>query len=95
MSFQLVHYFFFFHELFIVETETEYVKPKLTVRTEKDDMPSTSFHERSNEERYLKMSPKQDDVTRGQCFTKLILNSLNALAIISSIITIHCRNISS
>ena len=84
--------FFFFHELFIVGTETEDVKPELTVRTEKDDMPSTSHHEGSNEGRYLKMSPKQEDVTRGQCFTKPTLNSLNALAIISSIITIHCRN---
>ena len=40
------------------------------MKTEKDDMPSTSHHEGSNEERYLKMSPKQEDVTRGWWFTK-------------------------
>ena len=57
------------------------VKPVLTVKTEKDDMPCASFPEG----KYLKMSPKQEDVTRGWCFTKHVLNSLNALAIISSI----------
>ena len=40
----------------IAETETKDVKPELNVKTEKDDMPSTSHHEG----RYLKMSPKQE-----------------------------------
>ena len=76
--------FYFLYELFVSGTETEDEKPVLTVKTEKDDMSCTSY-----EGRYLKMSPKQEAVTRGRCFTKLLLNSLNALAIISSIITIY------
>ena len=57
--------FYFLYELFVSGTETEDVKPVLTVKTEKDDMPSTSFHEGITESRYWKMSPKQEDVTRG------------------------------
>ena len=33
------------------------------MKTEKDDMPSTSHHKGSNEGRYLEMSLKQEDVT--------------------------------
>ena len=61
---------FFFYELFIVGTETGDVKPVLTVKTEKDDMSCTSYHEGRDELRYWKMSPKQEDVTRGWWFTK-------------------------
>ena len=68
--FCLVLDFFFLYELFIVGTETGDVKPVLTVKTEKDDMSCTSYHEGSDELRYWKMSPKQEDVTRGWWFTK-------------------------
>ena len=40
------------------------------MKTETDDMPSTSHHEGSNEGSYLEMSPKQEAVTRGRCFIK-------------------------
>ena len=67
-----VHFwnFLFFYELFIVGTETKDVKPELTVKIEKDDMSCTSYHEGRN----LKMSPTQEAVTRGRCFTKIVFN---------------------
>ena len=62
-----VHFwnFLFFYELFIAETETKDVKPVLTVKTEKDDRPSISFHEGITESKWWKMSPKQEGATRG------------------------------
>ena len=57
---------------YIVATETEDVKPVLTVKTEQDNMTSTSYPERCNEGRYLEMSSKQEAVTRGRFLTKII-----------------------
>ena len=57
---------------YFVGTETKDVKPMLTVKTEKDAMPSTSHHEGSNEGKYMEMSPKQETGTRGWFFTKII-----------------------
>ena len=67
-----VHFwnFLFFYKLFIVGTEINDVEPELSVKIEKDDMSCTSYHEG----RYLKMSPKQEAVTRGRCFTKIVFN---------------------
>ena len=62
--------FYFLYELFVSGTETEDVKPVLTVKTEKNDMTSTSYPERCNEGRNLEMSLKQETGTRGRCFIK-------------------------
>ena len=52
--------------LFIAVTETKDVKPVLTVKTERDEIPFTSHHEG----RWLEKSPKQETITRGWCFIK-------------------------
>ena len=56
----------FLFELYIAGTETKGVKPVLTVKRERNDMPSTSYYEG----RHLNMSLKQEAVTRGWCITK-------------------------
>ena len=60
------------YEILLFIAGTIDVKPVLTVKTERDDMPSTSHHEGSNEGRYVEMSSKQEAVTRGLWFIKNI-----------------------